>query len=90
MDETKRPIDGVGLKVAHEAPVDLEVIDRQELQIGIGREAGPEIVDREGGSERSDLLHEGLARRRSATAAVSVISKQMRGRGSRTRRTPLR
>jgi hypothetical protein len=44
--------------VVHERAVDLEQVQRQALQVGEGRVAGAEVVERELDAERAALLHQ--------------------------------
>jgi hypothetical protein len=54
---------GVVRRVAHEALVDLQLVQRHLLQVGQVRVAGAEVVDREADPERGQLAHaaDGLA-----------------------------
>ena len=45
-----------GLEVAHELDVDLEVVDRQVLEVGEAAVAGAEVVEREAAAERCQPL----------------------------------
>ena len=51
-----RGVVGVGLDVAHEGAVELERLDRQQLQVGERGIAGAEVVDRQIDAERAQRL----------------------------------
>ena len=73
---------GCRSRVADELAVDLEVVERQVLEVVEGAEAGAEVVEREAAAEVGEALGErARAARCSRPRAVSVISK-MRSPGS--------
>ena len=55
----------IGSDLAHEGAIDLQPVDRQLLEIGIGREATAEIVQRHVTAHRLEVPHD-------ASAAVEI------------------
>jgi hypothetical protein len=51
-----RLVGGLGVDLAQERAVDLQLLDRQQAQVGEARVAGAEIVDREAHPEPADAL----------------------------------
>ena len=76
---------GVVLVAGHvhdERLVDLDLVDRQPLEVAERRVAGAEVVDREPHAERRQPLEHGRGARGSAMIVLSVISSSSASAGS--------
>ena len=76
---------GSRAQVAHEGLVDLELVDRQGLELGEGGVTGSEIVDRDADAECSDAFEDGRRLLRiSHHGALRHLELQASRRGARS------